>query len=326
MTPMEPTNVIDAHIHLDLYDEPEREALLQSLIATSVATTPAPVDTPATSAAGTPISTLGDAPTTSASAPVSTSGITPAPAAAPATIRVAGLIAVSMHESSCRANLELQRHFPQIIYPAFGFHPEQPLPDPSELERLFTWIRAHNKDAIAIGEVGLPYYTRTEASQLGRPFNHAPYVALLERFVELAAELDKPIVLHAVYEDAHVACDLLEKHGVTRAHFHWFKGDAEVAARMIHNGYSISVTPDALYESEIQQLVTVFPLHRIMTETDGPWLFEGPFTGQVTHPRMISATIRKIAELKQIPEQVAAEVLFRNACIFYEIPFEFSRS
>jgi TatD DNase family protein len=289
---MEPTNIIDAHIHLDLYEEPEREALLQSLTAASVV----------------------------ASAPVAAEAPAEAPAEALATIRVTGLIAVSMHEASCRTNLELQRHFPHLIYPAFGFHPEQPLPDPTELDRLFTWIRAHNKDAIAIGEVGLPYYTRTEAYQQGRPFNHAPYVALLERFVELAAELDKPIVLHAVYEDAHTACDLLEKHGVTRAHFHWFKGDAQVTDRMIRSGYRISITPDVLYEPEIEQLAAVYPLELMMTETDGPWPFEGTFAGQATHPRMIISAIRKIAMLKQTHEQVAARVLHRNAASFYRLP------
>jgi TatD DNase family protein len=240
------------------------------------------------------------------------------------TSRIRGLIAVSMHEESCRANLELQCHFPHLIYPAFGFHPEQPLPDGSELERLFSWIRAHNQDAIAIGEVGLPYYNRTEAAQQGRPFDNTPYITLLDRFIRLAAELDKPIVLHAVYEDAHIVCDLLEKHGVMRAHFHWFKGDAEVTARMARNGFMISVTPDVLYEPEIAQLVAAYPLELLMTETDGPWPFEGPFAGQTTHPRMISATIRKIAELKQISEQVAGEVLLQNACTFYRIPVQFS--
>jgi TatD DNase family protein len=268
------TAVIDAHIHLDLYAEPDRKALLQSLNTAS---------------------------------------------GADAACHVAGLIAVSMHEDSCRCNLELQRHFPHLIYPAFGFHPEQPLPGPSELERLFAWIRDHRHVAVAIGEVGLPYYTRTEARQQGRLFDHAPYVALLERFVQLAAELDKPVVLHAVYEDARIACDLLEKHGVMRAHFHWFKGDVEVIDRMIRNGYAISVTPDVLYEPEIAQLVAAYPLDLIMTETDGPWPFEGPFSGRITHPRMIASTIRRIAAIKQQPEQETAEILYRNACKFYQL-------
>ena len=212
--------MIDAHIHLDHYEEKEQNEILSSLDEN----------------------------------------------------HVEALIAVSFDMESCLKNYELSL-VDSRVKPAFGFHPEQEIPSQNALNELFSWMEQHVDEMVAVGEVGLPYYKKIESEI---PLEYEPYMELLERFVEFAAKWDKPIVLHAVYEDAALACDLLEKHGVTSAHFHWFKGDKAVVERMIRNGYFISITPDVLYEDEIQELVRVYPLEQMMVETDGPWPFEGP--------------------------------------------------
>jgi TatD DNase family protein len=203
------------------------------------------------------------------------------------------------------------------VLPAFGFHPEQPLPSEEELDRLFAWMESHTAVMCAVGEVGLPYYTRQEALASGKTFDEVPYLRLLERFIVWAVERDKPLVLHAVYEDAHKACDLLERHGARRAHFHWFKGDAAAVQRMIENGYYVSFTPDCLYDPETSSLVTVFPLSHILSETDGPWPFEGPFEGRDTHPMMVRAVVERIAAARGLSVAETAEALGANAARLY---------
>src|SRR5690606_40195140 len=90
---------------------------------------------------------------------------------------------------------------------------------------------------IAVTEIGLPYYVKTE--QKLTSFQYNQYIKLLEKFIKLAKEWEKPIVLHAVYEDAPIVCELLEKYFVTKAHFHWFKGDHKTVERLIQNRYHI---------------------------------------------------------------------------------------
>ncbi|WP_426449660.1 TatD family hydrolase [Paenibacillus sp. S-38] len=234
---------------------------------------------------------------------------------------VQALVAVSMGPASCRDVLRLSRQAPPgRIRCAFGYHPEQPLPDAAEEEALFAWIRAYRCEMTAVGEVGLPYYLRQAAELRGEEFPLDGYVRLLERFVRLAAELDKPIVLHAVYEDADTALDLLERHGVHRAHFHWFKGSTDTLRRMERMGCHVSVTPDLVYQAKTQAVAAAVPLERLMVETDGPWPFEGPFAGQTTHPSMVRQAIRKIAELKGMKEEEAGRILYENSCRFYGIP------
>ncbi|XEC96998.1 TatD family hydrolase [Paenibacillus tarimensis] len=259
--------VIDAHLHIDLYDEREQEKLLDEAFKAGVE----------------------------------------------------AVVAVSMHLASCMRNRELAQRFKGRVMPAYGFHPEQPLPPAEEQEALLGWIRARHRagERFAIGEVGLPYYTRTGAAAAGEPFDEAPYIALLERFVAMAAELDRPIALHAVYEDADKACDLLERHGVKRAHFHWFKGSPKTMRRMIAKGYRISVTPDVAYEPEIRAIVSQYPLELMMAETDGPWPFEGPYEGRRTCPAMVRDVAASIAKLKGLPLKETLRAIRNQTASFY---------
>lgn len=227
---------------------------------------------------------------------------------------VKSVISVSSHLESAKQTLALAQKNEQIK-PAFGYHPEQPLPKEDELEALFAFIKDHHQQMVAIGEVGLPYYLRRKNPKISRE----PYEELLECFIKQAIDYNKPLVLHAIYEDAEVVCDLLEKHSYQRAHFHWFKGSERTVKRMIENGYFISVTPDVVYETEIQQLVKQYPLSQMMAETDGPWPFSGPFEGQVTHPHLIHHAIQAIAEIKQLDSSIVYQTLYENTKQFYQL-------
>src|SRR5690606_34414507 len=138
---------------------------------------------------------------------------------------------------------------------------------------LVGWIRerAAAGEAFSIGEIGLPYYTELEAKENARSFDLQPYIAFLERMLILAKELERPVALHAVYEHADIVCELLEKYEISKAHCHWFKGSPGTLERMKRAGYFISITPDVIYEEEIQIIVKHYPMEQLMVETDGPW-------------------------------------------------------
>ncbi|WP_042463251.1 TatD family hydrolase [Neobacillus dielmonensis] len=231
-------------------------------------------------------------------------------------ILIDSLVTVSNNIESCKRNLQLSKQYSKIK-PAFGFHPEQNLPSEQEMTDLLDWMNRHQTDMIAVGEVGLPYYLsrdqKVSISQKGR------YLEILETFISLAKEWDKPIVLHAVYDDAPLVCRLLEKHSVTKAHFHWFKGDEPTISRMLENGYYISVTPEIVYKDKIQKIVHQYPLDLLMIETDGPWPFEGPFIGKRTQPIMMRESIATIAKIKSLSETEVSKRLLHNTKGFYMI-------
>ena len=225
------------------------------------------------------------------------------------------LVAVSTDLKSCEKNAELSQRYP-TVRPAFGFHPEQELPSEERMQVLFSWIKANKEKAVAIGEVGLPYYLQKKGKLVQ---SYDQYIEYLEAFIVLAKQLELPIALHAVYDDAHIVCELLEKHTIEKAHFHWFKGDDKIIDRLAANGYFISVTADIVYESEIKKLVQYYPLNKIMVETDGPWPFEGPFAGVRTRPAMIHEIITEISSIKGMHLDKVYEQIFLNTNDFYVV-------
>ncbi|SFG24867.1 TatD DNase family protein [Halobacillus alkaliphilus] len=227
---------------------------------------------------------------------------------------LSSMITVSSDLKSGIMNLNLAQD-DQRIKPALGYHPEQPLPSEEEIQKITVLARRYKHRIAAIGEVGLPYYLRKEDPSI----DLGPYVTLLEYFIKLAAELDKPIVLHAIYEDADLVCGLLQKHGIRNAHFHWFKGSSTTIQSLIKNHYYISVTPDCVYKSKSMNLIEAYPLNRIMVETDGPWPFEGPFKGKLTHPGMIHDSISKISEIKRLPIQTVYSTIYQNTTRFFRL-------
>ncbi|KGP71857.1 TatD family hydrolase [Pontibacillus yanchengensis] len=227
---------------------------------------------------------------------------------------VEALISVSNHYQSALTNIKLSE-MNQSVKMAIGYHPEQALPSDQEINHLFELLSNRTEDIIAIGEVGLPYYRRKENQELILK----PYIDLLEMFIQISVKLDKPIILHAIYEDADLVIELLEKYNVKKAYFHWFKGSYNTIQRLLKNNYMISITPDCVYEQEIQTIIRHYPMELMMVETDGPWSFEYPFNEEITHPKMIHSSIQKIAEIKQLSETKVYKVMYENTKQFYEL-------
>ena len=229
-------------------------------------------------------------------------------------VQLESLLTVSMNLTSSINNDQLSLKDSRIK-PAFGFHPEQPLPSKEEVNELLSWMREHRHNMVAVGEVWAAVLLKAGKSQYG----YVRYIEILDRFLAFAKEVEKPVILHAVYDDAPIVCDLLDKHQITKAHFHWFKGDIQTVERMAEKGYHISITPDVCYEREIQELVSAYPLKLMMIETDGPWPFEGVFKGEWTHPGMMHESVRQIASIKGLPIEDVYEILYQNTKDFYHI-------
>lgn len=225
------------------------------------------------------------------------------------TKEIAAIIAVSMNDHSCQQTLELAKNYP-FIYPALGYHPEQEV-DFIQCEKICELIEKEAHRIAAIGEVGLPYYLRQENPKLLLE----PYIEMLERFVYMARKYNLPIILHAVYDDAEVVCDLLESYRIRRAHFHWFKGSQRTMERMIENEYYISVTPDIVYKEKIKDIVAFYPLSHLMVETDGPW----KFNDEMTHPHMILQVLKSVSEVKGLVLEDTAETIYKNTVQFYNL-------
>ncbi|MCG7419537.1 TatD family hydrolase [Macrococcus epidermidis] len=221
-----------------------------------------------------------------------------------------GLIAVAMDYHGSQKLLDLGHH-PKVNI-ALGFHPEQTL-NHTEIDKILSLIDNYHNQLTAIGEVGLPQYLKREQPKL----NVQLYIEVLEQFMIKAKHYRLPIVLHAVYDDALVTLDLLQKHAIEKAHFHWFKASDAVIDRLLATDYMVSVTPDVLWNPKTRKVVTYFPLERLMIETDGPWPHDG-FEAHHIHAQL-SAIIEEIGHIKSIDTETVNLTIEENTIRFYNL-------
>jgi TatD DNase family protein len=222
---------------------------------------------------------------------------------------VEGVVAVSTDLASAYDTLKLKEMYPEFIYVALGYHPEQALPQGQELNELRSLIKAERNRIVAIGEIGLPHY---ELQALGNPPLEV-YLELLQNFCELAVEQELPLVLHAVHDKAELALNLLAQNNVVKAHFHWLKAPDHIAKKIVHAGYYISVTPEVCYRERDQKLVEQVPLQQLLLETDGPWQYSKSFSTRKTTPLFLHEVVAKVGEIKKVPPKDVKEVCTLNS-------------
>ena len=150
---------------------------------------------------------------------------------------VAAIIVVGTDMESSRQAVALAEKYPQL-YASVGVHPH----DASGVtEYDYCQIRElamTNPKVIAIGEIGLDFYRdRSPRDQ---------QEAVFRRFLQMAGEVSKPVIIHD--RDAHervmaILCEEKARSGV----LHCFSGDSLMAAEAIKMGFYISIPGTVTY-------------------------------------------------------------------------------
>ncbi|MDH5390728.1 MAG: TatD family hydrolase [Candidatus Bathyarchaeota archaeon] len=69
----------------------------------------------------------------------------------------------------------------------------------------------------------------------------------------------------------------------------------------------------------IRDIIRRMPLTNLLTETDGPVRFRGPFKGKMTAPSFILLVVEALAQLKEKKETEVADQKFQNFANFFEV-------
>ncbi len=157
-------------------------------------------------------------------------------------------------------------------------------------------MRAHFKAEPrlkGVGEIGLDYY-----------WERVPHDVQKDTFIrqlELARELDLPVVIHSRDANEDTVALLVEQ-GFRDCPVLWhcFGADVDLARSLVHNGWHVSIPGPVTYRKtdELQAAVAHIPLDRLMIETDCPFLTPEPWRGKRNHPALMAFTARRIAEIK----------------------------
>ncbi|WP_018132838.1 TatD family hydrolase [Effusibacillus pohliae] len=232
------------------------------------------------------------------------------------------VIAPATGLESARRLLQIRDRYPQLVKIGVGVHPERPdvcsgdaaarasvMKEIGQLEQL---LQMGGGNICAIGEVGLPYYSLPEGRRLPEMI---PGLAwdILERSLTLAKNCRLPVILHAVHTMARPCMQLILRHGIERAVFHWLKAPHDVVDEIVSHGFYISVTPEAVYRERDMELLRRVPLGQLLLETDGPWPHRGPYQGRLTHPLWVGDVAQTAAWIHGVSVERVLVVTADNA-------------
>lgn len=227
-----------------------------------------------------------------------------------------GVVAVGGDPDTNARTLAAAAANPKAVWAALGFHPDWGLGD-AALDRVEQQIRADHARIVALGEVGLPWYSVPGAADPEALMARGRQQ--LDRLLVLAARYDLPVSLHAPHGAAAVALQALRRHGIERAAFHWHKAAEDVTRAIVAAGYFVSVTPEVVYRERDRQLVSAVPLESLLVESDAPWRYEGEFEGLPSGPWFAARVAEEIAKIKRLPVDDVMFQLSENACRLFDL-------
>ncbi len=211
------------------------------------------------------------------------------------------------------AAVRLAETYPQLVA-TVGIHPHDAGQVTDAMWPKLQRLAAHPR-VVAIGETGLDYH-----------YDHAPrdaQRALFARFIGLARELNKPLVVHAREADADIL-ELLRREGADRCGgvLHSFTGGEALARAALELGFYISFSGILTFKNAepLRALAKTLPHDRVLVETDCPFLAPMPLRGQRNEPSYVTHTADALARLWQVPPEAARASTGENAARLFRFP------
>lgn len=203
------------------------------------------------------------------------------------------------------------------LFASVGLHPNHAAESFDEVA--YRALAAHPK-VVAIGECGLDYF-RGEGVEARRAQGDA-----LRAHLKLAAELDKPLIIHArasrgtmdAYGDLfEILTEAKKKHQNLRGDIHFFAGGVREAEAFVALGFSISFTAVITFARDYDAVIRATPLTSILSETDSPYVAPASRRGSRNDPLAVVEVAERIAAIRgEDPETVCAALLANAQRLF----------
>ena len=197
------------------------------------------------------------------------------------------------------------------IYAAVGSHPDVADEVDEALIARYRELCKHPK-VKAIGEIGLDYHYEDIPREIQK--------RAFRLQMELAAELDLPVIVHE--REAHEdGLKIVDEFPNVQGVFHCYSGSLEMAKELIKRGWYIGFTGVLTFKNARKaiEVASAIPLERIVIETDCPYMAPVPFRGKRNDPGKVCFMADKLAELRGITPDEARRITMENGKRLYRI-------
>lgn len=167
-------------------------------------------------------------------------------------------------------------------------------------------------EIVALGETGLDYHYDNAPRDVQR--------RAVGRHLELAAEVDLPLVVHSRSADADTVAVIREAAGSVRGVLHCFAGGPALFEAALDAGWYISFSGLVTFPGfDVAELAAAVPSDRLLIETDSPYLAPVPKRGRRNEPAFVEYVADAVARLRGESAESVAQATTRNACAFYRL-------
>lgn len=216
---------------------------------------------------------------------------------------------------AARRAVELAERQPDV-YATVGIHPHHAGIMQSSWWSQLEQLCAHPK-VVAVGETGLDYYYNTSEPAAQRD--------VFIGFIELARRVSLPLICHI--RDAHGdAQRMLADHRAAELGcvIHCFTGTPEDAALYVDMGMYVSFSGIVTFKGKrsepLRLAVERVPAHRLLIETDCPYLAPTPKRGKRNEPAFVVHTAAVVAERSGLSVEQLAQATTENARRLFRLP------
>ncbi len=201
---------------------------------------------------------------------------------------------------------ETEREGLPPVYAVIGVHPHEATTlDDQAIAEIADLARSPK--VVGIGESGLDYHYNRSPPEVQK--------AAMDRHLELAERLGKPIILHI--RDAHAdAMQIVDQRPPTRQGIiHCFTGGPEEARAWLDRGFMLSFSGISTFPSAkpLREAARDCPRDRLLLETDAPYLAPVPMRGRKNEPAYVAFTCANLALLRGEDPQTLARTAAANA-------------
>ncbi len=203
--------------------------------------------------------------------------------------------------------MELSNQFSEIYFTQ-GIHPHD-AKDATEVEFEKIQYRCSMKKMVAVGEIGLDYHYNNSPAEVQR--------SIFERQLQIACDQDMPVVIHTRDADEDTKA-ILRNFSSTLKHkgvIHSFTSTLDLAEFVLSEGFYIGFNGIITFKKaeNVQEVVKLTPLERILFETDSPFLTPVPHRGKENAPFYLPFVASKIAELKNVDLELLKVQVLKNS-------------
>lgn len=208
--------------------------------------------------------------------------------------------------------IELSRKY-ENVYFASGIHPYHL--DAFSLPEILKGVK--EKKCLAVGECGLDYF-RLEGSEEQRKEQKLRQEKFFREQIELAISADLPLILH-VREASNDTARILREYPQARGVFHCFNADEILLEFKDRFYYGIGGVLTFKNARRLVEVLPKIPLHRLLLETDSPYLTPHPYRGERNEPKYIPLIVERISEILQINSDEISRMGDENAKELFKI-------